>query len=50
MSEPVTVTDYDECRVDEGRELHLQGTGFTPYPAAPGPALRPESSREDAGG
>jgi hypothetical protein len=46
VSEPVIVTDYDECRVTEGRELHLQGTGFVPYPATPGP--RPVPSEEEA--
>lgn len=44
MSEPVTVTDYDECRVSEGLELQLQGRGFSPYPATPPPRPRPEST------
>lgn len=44
MSEPVVVTDYDECRVSEGLELQLQGRGFTPYPATPPPRPRPEST------
>jgi hypothetical protein len=40
VSEPVVVTDYDECRVSEGTELQLQGRGFVPYPSAPGPWSR----------
>lgn len=44
MSEPVTVTDYDECRVTEGVELGLHGTGFVPHPAVPPPRPRPEST------
>jgi hypothetical protein len=44
MSEPHVVTDYDECRVSEGLELGMQGRGFTPYPAVPGPPPRPESA------
>ena len=47
MSETVTVTDYDECQVAEGLELHVQGRGFKPYPATPGPAPRPAEGRED---
>jgi hypothetical protein len=52
VSDPVTVTDYDECQVHEGTELQLQGRGFAPYPSAPGPwsQLRPghaESLEED---
>ena len=43
MSEPVTVTDYDECRVTEGLELGLRGAGFVPHPAVPGPRPRPET-------
>lgn len=35
--EPVVITDTEECVVAEGRELHLQGRGFVPYPATPGP-------------
>jgi hypothetical protein len=42
VSEPVTVTDYDECRVTEGVELSLRGCGFVPYPAVPGPPPRPD--------
>lgn len=41
MSEPVTVTDTDECRAAEGLELTLQGSGFIPYPATPPPRPRP---------
>lgn len=37
MTDTWTVTDYDECQVGEGLELHLQGRRFVPYPAAPGP-------------
>lgn len=48
MSEPVTVTDYDECRVTEGLELGLRGTGFAPYPAVPGPRPRPVPDEEEA--
>jgi hypothetical protein len=47
MSEPVTVTDYDECRVSEGLELHLRGTRFVPYPAIPGPPPRPTGKEAD---
>jgi hypothetical protein len=47
MSEPVTVTDYDECRVTEGLELGLQGRGFVPYPATPGPRPRPVEPLEE---
>jgi hypothetical protein len=49
MSEPVTVTDYDECRVTEGTELGLRGTRFTPYPAVPGPRPRPAKTEEGSG-
>lgn len=45
MSETVVIADCDECTVGEGPELSLQGRGFTPYPAAPPPAPRPESDR-----
>jgi hypothetical protein len=48
VSEPVPVTDYDECRVSEGLELQLQGRGFIPYPATPPPRPRPESPEGDA--
>jgi hypothetical protein len=48
MSEPVTVTDYDECQVTEGLELGLQGRGLVPYPAVPGPPPRPVPSEEEA--
>lgn len=41
MSEPRVVTDYDEWRVTEGPELHLRGTGLSPYPATPPPRPRP---------
>lgn len=41
MSEPVTVTDTDECRVSEGLELTLQGRGFIAYPATPPPGAGP---------
>jgi hypothetical protein len=44
MSEPVVVTDYDECQVSEGLELGLRGTRFVPYPATPPPRPRPEST------
>lgn len=47
MSEPVTVTDYDECRVTEGLELGLRGTRFIPYPATPPPRLRPDAKEAD---
>lgn len=47
MSDLHVVTDYDECRIGEGLELHVQGTGFVPYPATPGPRLRPEPTEED---
>lgn len=43
MSQLVTVTDYDECRVTEGLELGLRGSGFVPYPATPPPRPRPEN-------
>jgi hypothetical protein len=43
MSEPVTVTDYDECLVSEGLELQVQGRGLVPYPATPPPRPRPEA-------
>jgi hypothetical protein len=46
MSEPVIVTDYDECRIGEGPELLLGGHGFVPYPATPGPPPRPAAERE----
>lgn len=46
MSEPVVVTDYDECRVSEGSELQLQGRGFAPYPATPGPRPWPGETEE----
>jgi hypothetical protein len=49
VSEPVTVTDYDECQVSEGVELHLQGRGFVPHPATPGPRPRPDAE-EGTGG
>ena len=42
----MTVTDYDECRVEEGPELALRGRRFVPYPATPGPRPRPESPEE----
>jgi hypothetical protein len=48
MSDTVTVTDYDECRVTEGTELSLLGRGFVPYPAVPGPPPRPVPSEEEA--
>lgn len=35
--ELVVITDSDECVVSEGRELHLRGRGYVPYPATPGP-------------
>ena len=44
MSEPVVITDTDECLVSEGRELSLRGRGFVPYPATPPPAVPPEES------
>jgi hypothetical protein len=40
--EPVIITDRDVCVVSEGRELHLKGRGFVPYPATPGPLPRRE--------
>lgn len=46
MSEPVVVTDYDECRVTEGLELGLRGRGLVPYPAVPGPRPRPGEAEE----
>lgn len=45
MSEPVVITDADECRLDEGTELHLQGHGFVPFPATPPPRPRPGTER-----
>ncbi len=47
MSEPVIVTDWDECRVSEGSELQLQGRGFSPYPATPRPRPWPGETEED---
>lgn len=41
MSEPVVITDSDQCIVSEGRELQLQGRGFVPYPATPPPRDSP---------
>jgi hypothetical protein len=48
VSEPVVVTDYDECRVSEGLELSLRGRGFVPYPETPPPRPRPEHPEEAA--
>lgn len=48
MSEPVVVTDYDECQVAEGPELQLQGRGFVPYPSSPGPRSRRAKSPEES--
>jgi hypothetical protein len=50
VSEPVVVTDYDECRVSEGLELSLRGHGFVPYPATPPPPPRPEETPRRARG
>lgn len=47
MSEPVVVTDYDECQVAEGLELGLRGTRFIPYPPARGPRPRPAEPPEE---
>lgn len=44
-AEPVVITDKDECQVSEGLTTALQGHGFSPYPAAPPPAPRPEGNR-----
>jgi hypothetical protein len=46
VSDLHTVTDYDECRIGEGLELHVQGTGFVPFPATPGPPPRPGTAKE----
>lgn len=48
MTDVQIVTDYDECQLAEGLELHLQGRRFTPYPATPGPPPRPVKDREDS--
>jgi hypothetical protein len=48
VSETVTVTDYDECRVSEGLELSLRGRGFVPYPAVPGPRGQRAPREDDA--
>jgi hypothetical protein len=47
MNEPVTVTDYDECRVTEGLELGLRGKRFTPFPETPPPG-RPVIEEADS--
>lgn len=41
MTDTWTVTDYDECQLAEGLEVHAQGRRFVPYPATPGPLPRP---------
>lgn len=46
MSEPVIVTDSDECALSEGIGLALQGRGYVPYPGAPPPRPRPDARRE----
>jgi hypothetical protein len=46
VSEPHVVTDCDECLVGESLEIRVQGTGFVPYPATPGPRPRPPDAGE----